>query len=41
MNVYFVVHGSAHIGMGHVMRSLSLAEAFRECGHQVVFFSKY
>lgn len=41
MNVYFVVHGSAHIGMGHIIRSLSLAEAFRERGHQVVFFSKY
>lgn len=41
MNVYFVVHGSAHIGMGHIMRSLSLAEAFRERRHQVVFFSKY
>ena len=41
MNVYFVVHGSAHIGIGHIIRSLSLAEAFREHGHQVVFFSKY
>lgn len=37
----FIVHGNAQMGMGHVMRSLSLAEAFRERGHQVFFFSKY
>lgn len=41
MRVIFVVHGSKKIGMGHIMRSLSLAEAFRERGHYVSFFSKY
>lgn len=41
MRVYFIVHGNSKIGMGHVMRSLSLAEAFRERGHSVSFFSKY
>lgn len=41
MKVYFIAHGSAETGMGHIMRSLSLAEAFRERGHEVYFFSKY
>ncbi len=41
MKVSFIVHGSASIGMGHIIRSLSLAEAFRESGHEVDFFSKY
>lgn len=41
MRALFIVHGNTQIGMGHVMRSLSLAEKFRERGHQVIFFSKY
>lgn len=41
MDLCFVAHGNANIGMGHVMRSLALAEAFRENGHAVSFFSKY
>lgn len=41
MNVYFVAHGNIAIGMGHVMRSLSLAKAFGERKHKVTFFSKY
>lgn len=36
-----IAHGNMEIGMGHVMRSLSLAEAFRSRGHAVSFFSKY
>ncbi len=41
MNAYFIAHGSTEIGMGHVMRSLSLAKVFRERRHNVYFFSKY
>lgn len=41
MEVYFITHGSAEIGMGHVMRSLSLATAFCARKHKVCFFSKY
>lgn len=41
MRVYIIAHGSAQTGMGHVMRSISLAEAFRAHGHTVTFFSKY
>lgn len=41
MRVYILANGNKEIGMGHVMRSLSLAEAFRERGHFVSFFSKY
>jgi len=32
--------GGAGIGMGHVMRCLSLARIFKERGHEVYFFSK-
>lgn len=41
MRVYFIAHGNDKVGMGHIMRTLSLAEAFRECGHDVSFFSRY
>lgn len=41
MKIYFIVHGNARTGMGHIMRSISLAEAFKMCGHEVIFFSKY
>lgn len=40
-NILFVTHGSKNIGMGHVMRCVSLANAFRNKGWQVSFFSKY
>lgn len=36
-----IAHGNTETGMGHVMRALSLAEAFRSSGHSVSFFSKY
>lgn len=32
--------GGTSIGMGHVMRCLSLARAFKKNGHEVYFFSK-
>jgi UDP-2,4-diacetamido-2,4,6-trideoxy-beta-L-altropyranose hydrolase len=41
MNVYIIAHGDTCIGMGHVMRCLALAEAFRDIGHKVCFYSKY
>lgn len=41
MRVYFIAHGNDKVGMGHIMRTISLAEAFRECGHDVSFFSRY
>lgn len=41
MQVYIIAHGNEKIGMGHIMRTLSLAEAFRECAHEVSFFCRY
>lgn len=41
MNICIIAHGNAQLGMGHVMRSLALAEAFRKDGHNVYFYSKY
>lgn len=41
MRVYFIVHGNVKTGMGHIMRSISLAEAFKMREHMVTFFSKY
>lgn len=41
MRVYFIVHGNAKTGLGHIVRSLSLATAFEQQGHEVIFFSKY
>lgn len=39
MNICFVSEGNEKIGMGHVMRCLSLAEAFKKRAHNVFFFS--
>lgn len=41
MKIGFIVHGSPHIGMGHIMRTLSLAMELRDRGAQVFYFSKY
>ena len=40
-NILVIAHGSKNIGMGHVMRCVSLANAFRNKEWQVTFFSKY
>lgn len=37
MKIYFRTDASVHIGSGHVMRCLSLAESFKKKGHDVVF----
>ena len=39
--ITFVTHGSKQLGMGHVMRCCSLAEAFRQNGWEVFFLSKF
>lgn len=39
-NIAFRADGGKTIGLGHLMRCLSLAEAFRRNGHKVYFFSK-
>lgn len=39
-NIAFRADGGKNVGMGHIVRCLSLAEAFRRYGHQVYFFSK-
>ncbi len=41
MRVNFIVHGNEQTGMGHIMRSISLAQAFQLRGHMVTFFSKF
>lgn len=41
LDITFIAHGNANIGMGHIMRSLSLAAAFRNRGHRVSFFSMH
>lgn len=39
--ITFISHGSKQLGMGHVMRCCSLAEAFQQNGWEVFFFSKF
>lgn len=39
LNIAFRADGGKNIGMGHIMRCLSLARAFKEKGHKVYFFS--
>lgn len=41
MKALFLVHGSKNIGMGHIMRTLSLASELQSRGIQVSYFSKY
>lgn len=40
-SVAFRADGGLNIGMGHIMRSLSLAKEFRRNGYKVFFISKY
>lgn len=40
MKICFIAHGDSHIGMGHIMRCLSLAKEFLRLGHAVFFISK-
>lgn len=39
--VIFIVNGGISIGMGHIMRSLSLAKQFRKKNYEIKFISKY
>lgn len=41
MKLAFRADGGAKVGMGHIMRCLSLAKAFLEFGHEVIFLTKY
>lgn len=41
MKALFLVHGSKNIGMGHIMRTLSLASELQSRGIQISYFSKY
>lgn len=41
MNIAIRADGSPEIGMGHIMRCLSLAKAFKKAGCTVCFLSKY
>lgn len=41
MKIIFIAHGAVQVGMGHIMRSLALADEFRWHGHNVSFLSKY
>lgn len=40
LTIAFRAEGGKNVGMGHIMRCLSLAQAFRRNGHKVYFFSK-
>ncbi len=39
--IIFIAHGGKNIGMGHVIRCMSLANTFRLKGYRVKFISKY
>lgn len=41
MKLAFRVDGGVKVGMGHIMRCLSLAKAFLEFGHEVIFLTKH
>ena len=41
MKIAIRVDGSPFIGMGHLVRSLALAAAFRKAGHEIVFLSRF
>ncbi|HHV28947.1 UDP-2,4-diacetamido-2,4,6-trideoxy-beta-L-altropyranose hydrolase [Acetivibrio mesophilus] len=41
LNIGIRVDGSANIGMGHIMRCLSLAKGFRNAGANVFFLSRF
>ncbi|ADU75875.1 UDP-2,4-diacetamido-2,4,6-trideoxy-beta-L-altropyranose hydrolase [Acetivibrio thermocellus AD2] len=41
LNIGIRVDGSANIGMGHIMRCLSLAKGFRNAGANVYFLSRF
>ena len=40
MNIFFRVDSSLHIGTGHIMRCIVLAEALRSQGHTVTFICR-
>lgn len=40
-DIVFLSHGGPSIGMGHVIRCLSLAKEFRQKGKKVLFITKY
>lgn len=41
LNIGIRADGSTNIGMGHIMRCLSLAKGFRDAGAKVYFMSRY
>lgn len=40
MKVCFIAHGGKQVGFGHLMRCMTLAEAFQKMGQEVFFISK-
>jgi UDP-2,4-diacetamido-2,4,6-trideoxy-beta-L-altropyranose hydrolase len=39
--IIFIAHGGSNIGMGHIIRCMSLANTFKLHNHNVIFISKY